>query len=88
MAFCIDGTLGANLSRIDDTPAFKPGIQLSADDSHDYIYVQAAAAIAASTVVVVTEPAFTAAAGAGAWTTVAGQAPAINQYFWAKRVAL
>lgn len=88
MAFAIDGTLGVDLNRIDDAAAFKLGLQVTADDGHDYIYVRASAAIAASTVVVVTDPAFTAAAGAGAWTTVAGQAPAINQYFWAKRTAL
>lgn len=88
MAFANDGTLGVDLTAINDLPRFKLGMRVRADDGHDYVYVQASAAIAASTVVVVTEPALTAAAGAGAFTTVAGQAPAINQYFWAKRVAL
>lgn len=94
--FANDGTAGVALTRIDDTPAFTAGQIVHADDGHDYIYVQASAAVAAAaapgTQVTITDPGFTAAAGAGGWyapnSTVAPAGVAQNQYFWARRSAL
>lgn len=61
------------------------------DDGHTYIWVRASAAIAAAaapgTQVTITEPAMTAAAGAGGfYAPVAGVADDV--YFWARKGAL
>ncbi len=65
------------------------------DDGHTYVLVRASAAIAAAaspgTQVTITEPAGTAAAGAGGYyapnsTVLPGGVP-INAYFWARRGA-
>jgi hypothetical protein len=61
------------------------------DDGHDYVWVKASAAIAAAaspgTQVTITEPAMTAAAGAGGfYAPVAGVAS--GTYFWARKGAL
>ncbi|MGL5011798.1 MAG: hypothetical protein ACRC6I_18125 [Paracoccaceae bacterium] len=47
---------------------FSLGNSYIGSDGHLYVYAQATGAIAASAVVVLTEPAFTAATGAGAFT--------------------
>lgn len=61
------------------------------DDGHKYIWVRASAAIAAAaspgTQVTITEPAMTAAAGAGGfYAPTAGVAS--GDYFWARKGAL
>ncbi len=60
-------------------------------DGHAYVMVKASAAIAAAaapgTVIIVTEPAFTAATGAGAFNAPIAGVP-INAFFWAKRTAI
>lgn len=61
------------------------------DDGHTYVWVRASAAIAAAaspgTQVTITEPAMTAAAGAGGfYAPVAGVASGV--YFWARKGAL
>lgn len=67
------------------------GTREPGDDGHDYIFVRASATIAAAaapgTAVTITEPAFTAAAGAGGFTAPpAGVAS--GAYFWARKTAL
>ena len=66
------------------------------DDGHAYVFVRASAAIAAAaapgTQVTITEPAMTAAAGAGGFyapnsTTLPGGVPS-GAYFWARKGAL
>lgn len=89
--FVNDGTAGIDLLRVDDNPTTKVGQRNRSDDGHDWCYLQASAAIAAAaspgTQIAITEPAFTAAAGAGGWyAPVAGVL--INQYFWGRRSAL
>lgn len=66
------------------------------DDGHDYVWVKASATIAAAaspgTQVTITEPAMTAASGAGGFyapnsTNVPGGVPS-GSYFWARKGAL
>lgn len=68
----------------------KVGTRETGDDGYDYVFVKASAAIAAAaapgTQVTITEPAMTAAAGAGGfYAPVAGVA--IDTYFWARKGA-
>lgn len=66
------------------------------DDGHLYVFVRASGAIAAAaapgTAVTITEPAMTAAAGAGGFTappnTVMTTALAAGDCFWARKTAL
>jgi hypothetical protein len=67
------------------------GTRETGSDGHEYILVQASAAIAAAaapgTAVTITEPAFTAATGAGGFTAPpAGVAD--DAFFWARKTAL
>lgn len=64
------------------------GTRVTGNDGHDYVFVKASAAIAAAaapgTAVQITEPAFTAAAGAGGFNApIAGVAN--GDFFWARR---
>jgi len=72
-------------------PSPKVGTKEDGDDGHAYVFVQASAAIAAAaspgTAVAITEPAFTAAPGAGGFTAPIAGVPA-NGYFWARKSAL
>lgn len=73
------------------TPSYKLGNKEVGNDGHDYVWVQASAAIAAAaspgTQIAITEPAFTAATGAGGYyAPVAGVL--INGYFHARKGAL
>lgn len=93
--------LGPNLHQVvDDTgvwydrpnlPSPKVGTREFGDNGHDYIFVRASAAIAAAaapgTQVTITEPAFTAAAGAGGFYAPVGGVPN-GDYFWARKGAL
>lgn len=72
------------------------GTKCVGSDGHDYVLVQASAQIAAAaapgTQVTVTEPAFTAAAGAGGFyapnSTVSPSAIPSGAFFWARKGAL
>lgn len=69
----------------------KVGDKEDGDDSHAYVFVQASATIAAAaspgTAVTITEPAMTAATGAGGFTApIAGVAN--GAYFWARKSTL
>lgn len=63
------------------------GTKETGDDGHEYVWVKASAAIASGATIVVTEPAFTAATGAGSFTAPA-TAIASGDYFWARRTAI
>lgn len=63
------------------TPAL--GTKVVGSDGHDYVFVQASAAVTAETAVIITEPAFTVAAGAGAYSTQ-GDAVAQDAYCWVR----
>lgn len=67
------------------TPAL--GTKVVGNDGHEYVFVQASAAITADTAIIITEPAMTAAAGAGAYETQ-GEAVEDGAYFWARKTAL
>ncbi len=100
MAQNITPSLGADLDYIGgvpywDSPKTVPspqlGVSVTGVDGHLYKWVQASANIAAAaspgTVIAITEPANTAATGAGGFNApVAGVTS--GQYFWAKKVAL
>lgn len=97
MAFNITPSLGAALDVVSAKPFYdnnfavpspKLGTKVVGDDGHDYLFVQASANVAANTAVVVTEPAFTIASGAGAFSTRAGQAFTSGQYGWVRSNAL
>lgn len=72
------------------------GSKQTGSDGRDYVMVQASAAIAAAaapgTQVTVTEPAFTAAAGAGGFfapnSTIAPSGVPAGGFFWARRGTL
>lgn len=73
------------------SPSYQLGQVHQGSDGHDYVWVLASANIAAAaspgTQVTITEPAFTAAAGAGGWyAPIAGVTS--GQYFHARRSAL
>lgn len=93
--------LGPNLHQVvDDTGVWydtgnrvspKVGTREMGDDGHEFVFVRASSAIAAAaspgTQVTITEPAFTAASGAGGfYAPVAGVAS--GDYFWARQGAL
>lgn len=69
------------------------GSKVQGSDGHDYVLVQASATIAAAaapgTQVTITEPAFTAAAGAGGFyapnSTIAPSGVPSGGFFWARR---
>lgn len=68
------------------TPAL--GTKVVGSDGRDYIWVQASAAIAtAGTEVIITEPAFTVAAGAGGFDTLADGVQD-GDYLWVVRDTL
>jgi hypothetical protein len=65
------------------------GFMGKGDDGHDYVFAAASAVVAAGpTVVVLTEPAFTFATGAGAWTYTGAVAAAIGDQIMLKRTAI
>lgn len=74
----------------------KLGTVETGDDGHTYVLVQASgtitAAAAPGTAIVVTEPAFTAAAGAGAFTAPPSTVYSVNivsgDVFWARRTLI
>ena len=99
--FRTNPSLGPNLSQV--VPATgvwydpanivspKVGDWSVGDDGHSYVFVRASAAVAAAaapgTQVTITEPAMTAAAGAGGfYAPVAGAAN--GAYFWARKGTL
>lgn len=99
--FRVNASLGPNLSQVvpatgdwysnPGTVSPKVGDWSAGDDGHAYIFVKASATIAAAaapgTQVTITEPAMTAAAGAGGFfAPVAGVAN--GAFFWARKGAL
>lgn len=72
------------------------GSKAVGSDGHDYVLVQASAAVAAAaapgTQVTITEPAFTAASGAGGFyapnSTLAPSGVPSGGFFWARKGAL
>lgn len=87
MAFTVTPVLGITLSTNDSTtPTVALGTAIIASDGHKYIYAKSTGTIAAATAVVLTEPAETFAAGAGAWTTVV--ASVSGDYCWLKQTAI
>ena len=101
MVFRVNHNLGPNLEQVVDPANVwydQDGIASpvvgdisEGSDGHKYVWVRASAAIASATPgteVTITEPAMTAATGAGGFRAPAGQAVASGSYFWAKQVAL
>lgn len=98
--FRTNPSLGPNLHQIVDpdnvwydTDIVSPvvGDTSEGDDGHLYVFVRASANIASATpgtAIAITEPAMTAAAGAGGFQAPAGQAVTSGQYFWARKTAL
>lgn len=101
MVFRVNHNLGPNLEQIVSTDGvWYDGAQLvspvvgdvsEGSDGHKYVWVRASANIASATPgteVTITEPAMTAATGAGGFRAPAGQAVASGEYFWARQTAL
>ena len=65
----------------------KLGYVTRGDDARRYILAKASADVPANTIVIVTEPAFTFATGAGSWTTQ-GTAVTNGQVVWLKSTAI
>ena len=63
------------------------GTKVIGSDGHTYVKVKASADVAASTAVLITEPAMTIAAGAGTYSTQ-GTAVLSGQYCWVRSNAL
>nr|DAO70306.1 MAG TPA: hypothetical protein [Caudoviricetes sp.] len=88
MAYPITTLVGAKPGEKNDTASkFRPGTTFRAEDGHLYIYAKASAPIAASTVSILTEPAYTMATGAGDWTSPAFVL-ATGDEAWFKRTAI
>ena len=97
MAFRITPSLGPDVEQIgphyfdagQPGASYQLGSKVVGSDGHDYVYVQASAAIAATpttgTEITITEPAFTAATGAGGFFTPPGVAIASGQRFHARK---
>ena len=79
---------GVDFTRIESNPSFAPGTIVRGNDAHDYIYALASGAIANDATAILTEPAMTAAAGAGAWTNRTGTALAAGNYAWLQKTAI
>lgn len=88
----ITPSLGPDLNYVGGKPWFDTnastispaiGTKVIGNDGRHYVLVQASAGITANTAIVITEPAMTAAAGAGTYSTQA-TAPTTGQYFWAR----
>ena len=87
MAFTASAHIGVNLSANDgSTPAHSLGTAVLGSDGHKYVYAKSTGTIAAATAVVLTEPADTFAAGAGAFTTVV--ASVSGDYCWIKQTSI
>ena len=85
--FAITPSTGVPLTQTHTTPMVQVGSKVFGKDGHDYVYaLNSGAQIAANTAVVLTEPAMTIAAGAGAFTTVV-IIPA-GEYGWVRKTAL
>lgn len=86
----ISPTLGVDIDKVYATSEALPlplGTVVRAANGRMYILAQASGTIANDTAVVLTEPAMTIAAGAGAWTTRAG-AMTSGQRAWVESNAI
>jgi hypothetical protein len=86
----ISPTLGVNLDQVYTATEKLPitlGTVTRAKNGRMYIFVQASGTIANDTAVVLTEPAMTVAAGAGAYTTRSG-ALTVGQRAWVESNAI
>lgn len=90
MPYSVSSSVGFDLNDTlndDEGKQVSVGTTCFGNDGHQYVCVTASAAIAASAVVILTEPAMTVATGAGAFT-----APAIailsGEKVWVKKTAI
>lgn len=84
----LGASIGAVVNTLNPIKQAALGTVLKAADGHDYVYAQATGAIPTSTVVVLTEPAMTVAAGAGAWTYTGTATLASGDRAWIKKTAI
>jgi hypothetical protein len=82
-------TISKNVGNTTIVPSYPLGSSVIGTDGHTYVFVKATAAIASGATIIVTEPAFTAATGAGLYTApvITGGVP-INAFFHARRTIL
>lgn len=98
MAYSITPSLGEdiNYSKLvkpfydANAPTISPalGTVCKGSDGHDYVLAQASGTVSSGATVVLTEPAMTFAAGAGAWTAPAVTGMVSGSYAWLKRTAI
>lgn len=67
-------------------PSYQPGSKVTGSDGHEYVYVKAAANIAADTAVTINETTWVATAGAGTYKTLL--AVLANEWFHARAAAI
>ena len=86
-----DSQLGLSIGDADIDPSYRLGNKEVGSDGHDYVWVKASAAIAATpttgTQVTVTQPGFTVAAGAGGYFTPPGVAISEGQFLHVRKGA-
>jgi hypothetical protein len=83
--------ISQNVGAATVVPSYGLGTPVIGNDGHTYVYVKASAAIASGVAIIVTEPAFTAATGAGLYTapvTAGAVAIPIGAFFHARRTLL
>ena len=82
-------SISQNVNAETIVPSYQLGTAVVGNDGHTYVYCKASAAIASGATIIVTEPAFTAATGAGLYTApvITGGVP-INGFFHARRTIL
>lgn len=83
--------ISGNINAATIVPSYQLGTAVVGNDGHTYVYCKASAAIASGVAIVVTEPAFTAATGAGLYTapvTAGAVAIPIGAFFHARRTLL
>jgi hypothetical protein len=89
MPYSVTGTIGQQW--LDTNPpngrTFALGNSFIGEDGHLYVYARASGSIAANATVVLTEPAFTAATGAGAFTA-GPTAMVLNDTGWFRKTAI
>lgn len=86
--YAITPSTGVPLTQTHKDAMVQVGSKVVGLDGHDYVYARnpGGAQVAASTTVILTEPAMTFAAGAGAFTTVVA-VPA-GEFGWLRKTAI
>lgn len=83
-----DSTAVYNETGFFNRPPFALGTKMNGRNGRDYVFTKATGAIASAAAVVVTEPGFTVATGAGSFTNRTGKAIATGESLWVEKNTL